>query len=104
MYNMTHLLIVEASPLCFGCVKAHDLAGRSASVILYENTRVKHVDIVPNAGDLLLCRLVHSSVYIPVYRIARESLSLRCLPIPSDVLQAYFPLFERLKYSTTPVR
>ena len=94
---MTTLLIVAPSGLAFGCVKAHDLCGNHASIVLYENLTTRYVDAAPRAGDMLLCRHHHSSVYVPLLRILQTALCLRSLPIPNDVLSAYFPLTERLR-------
>ena len=94
---MTTLLYVTACPISFGCIKAQDIRGNHATIILYEDLLHRYVDIVPNTGDLLLCRFTHSSVYVPVARVVQPALCLRMLPIPSDVLQLYFPLFEPLK-------
>lgn len=94
---MKRLLIVEANSICFGCMKARDLRGCDASIILYENLYTRYVDIVPRTGDVLLCYLLHSSVHLPICRLKPELLCLRQLPIPCDVLQHYFPLLERLR-------
>lgn len=93
------LLIVESSSIFFGCIKARDVAGNAATVILYENMHIRYVDIVPFSGDLLLCYSIHASVYRPFCRVVWGSLYLRRLPIPHDVMHYYFPLFERLKFS-----
>ena len=94
----TDLLIVQQSPICFGCIKACNIGGAPVSIILYESLHRRYVDIVPRGGDLVLCRRLHSSVYAPICRVLWEKLCLRKLPIPLDVLQSYFPLFERLKF------
>ena len=97
-YYMTlHILVVAHGALVFGCIKARDLCGNDAVIVLYETLRQRYVDIVPQVGDILCCRHSHSSVYIPVVRIVQSMLCLRALPIPYDVLRYYFPMSESLR-------
>ena len=93
------VLVVSPSALVFGCMKARDMRGNDANIILYENLRQRYVDNIPQAGDMLLCRHRHSTVYIPLCRVSQTALCLRGLPLslPNDILTHYFPLTEPLR-------
>lgn len=82
----------------FGCLRARDMRGIDAVIIIYENIHCRYVDIMPYPGDLLLCRKLHSSVYVPLHRIIQSNLCLRHLDIPGDILMEYFPIYERLRH------
>lgn len=87
------MVTVRRDGLSFGCMKGNDARGREVVLLVYESAadlgRVRHV---PRAGDLLWCRPYHASVFVPVRKVSREHLALRALPLPGDVLHAYFPL------------
>jgi hypothetical protein len=101
---MKHFLLrIEGKNISFGCISASDMSGKPAMIILYENIRCHHVDIVPNMGDVLLCAHIHSRVFIPICRLCLDHFFIRKLPIPLDVAHVYFPLFESLKHTRSVI-
>ena len=92
------LLTVSGGGLNFGCLRARDLQGNDASLLVYEDLRHPRVVRLPREGELLLCVHLHSSVYQPRSVVNLRHLSVRRLEIlPIDVAAAYFPLFERIE-------
>ena len=91
------------SPVCggglsFGCLRACDLRGNDASLLVYEDLRHHRVMRLPREGELLLCEHLHSSVYHPRSVVHLGHLCVRQLEIlPRDLAAAYFPLFERIE-------
>lgn len=91
------LLTVCGGGLSFGCLRARDLRGNDASLLVYEDLRHHCVVRMPREGELLLCEHLHSSVYHPRSVVNLGHLCVRQLEtLPSDVAAAYFPLFERI--------
>ena len=89
------LLTVRNGGISFGCMRAHHLDRRHAVLLLYEGVCTRYIDIVPCAGDLLVCRPIPASVFCPLRRVVREHL-LYDGSDPWDVLWLKFPLFEAL--------
>ena len=95
---MTAILTVQEGGLVFGCLRAYDTRGESAVIVIYEDTRNRHVDIMPYPGDSLLCKKMHSHVYVPLFRIIKTNLCMHQTNIPDDILIEYFPIYECLRH------
>ena len=93
------ILSVRKGGLSFGCLRAYDMNGNESVILIHENINHSYIDIIPQSGDILWCRNLHSSVYIPLFRIVQAHVCLRSLPIPCDILREYFPIQERLHHS-----
>ncbi len=86
-----HILRVISNSISFGCIKATDLCGNNATIILHENIH-NRINYSPNIGDLLLCELFHFSVFRPIVHICESHLCLKKLNIQYDILCEYFPI------------
>ena len=84
--------VLDAS-LRFGCMRAIDDGGSSATLLVYDRPNVCFARNLPAAGDCFLCERVHSSVFVPRLRFLRTHACLRHLDIPRDLLDEYFPVF-----------
>ena len=89
------LIEVTSSDLSFGCMNGRDMNDNPVVIILYEYIGCMYLSIVPQKGNIILCKHYHEHVYIPLRLIISEHLALRKLPISNDVLMAYFPLFRK---------
>lgn len=89
-----HLLKVDAGGLSFGCLRAKDMGGRDAAIVIYESLRRPRTFRMLQQGELVLCDHIHSSVFHPCAVVNESHLCLRRLDLPSDVTASYFPLFE----------
>lgn len=91
------LLTITKNEISFGCMKAIDAWGNAAVVIIHPDRRGKHDEppfARPNKGDQLACININYSVFKPIAKVNRAHLSLRSLPICSDILSYYFPPYE----------
>ena len=88
------LLRVVDERLVFGCVKAVDLRGAPANIIVYENIVRPYMVAPPPLFSILLCRLYHSSVFLPVAEVVPSHVWVRRM-LPDDVARAYFPMTTR---------
>jgi hypothetical protein len=93
------LVLLQVAPggIVFGCVPAHDLGGNCASLLVYADIRDRDLTRVPQKGELVLGRHVHTSVYRPHAVVDRSHLCVRQIgSLPGDVLYEHFPLFEHI--------
>ena len=89
-----HLLRVVDERLVFGCVRAVDLRGAPASIVVYETITRPFMRAPPRRFCILLCRLYHSSVFLPVAKVLPSHVWVR-RRLPDDVVRVYFPLTTR---------
>ena len=94
-------ICIISNSIVFGCMKGCNSQNNIVSVILYENIDKYYTTYVPRIGDILLCKLYHTNVYIPHAFVIKEHLYLRKTQLPLDVLMTYFPIsVSCLKYKS----
>lgn len=90
---------VVSNSISFGCMQGMR-DGQRVSILLYDDLSRVYTPFVPEKNDLLLCKLYHSTLYIPVGLIVEEHRWLHKLSLPEDILLEYFPLVRSHKDAT----
>lgn len=86
------VLTVVCNQLTFGCAKAVDERHRPATMLVYDSPRHLFLHRPPQKGERFLCECYHSSVYLPTHQIFLERAALQHSPLPTDLLDSYFPV------------